>query len=71
MFLCKNSSFASADVFMLGYGRGVSQYPQFYDKVLDMYQVLPRPYIGYFDCFPGDNFIKKLVLDMSDQAETL
>ena len=28
----KNSYFTSADVSMLGYGFGVSQYPQFYDK---------------------------------------
>ena len=44
---------------MLGYLYGLSQYPQFYDKDLDMYQVLPRPYIGSFDSFTGDKIIKK------------
>ena len=39
----KNSYFTCVDFFMLGYGYGVSQYLQFYDKNLDMYQVLPRP----------------------------
>ena len=33
----KNSYFASADVSMISYGCVVSQYPQFYDKYLDMY----------------------------------
>ena len=42
---------------MLGYGCGVSQYPQFYVKDLDIYQVLPYPYIGYFDGFPGDKLM--------------
>ena len=56
---------------MLGYGCGVSQYPQFYDKDLDMYQVLPRPYIGSFDGLPGDKLIiEKQVLDLASQAES-
>ena len=42
---------------MLGCGCAVSQYIKIYDKDLDMYQVLPHPYIGYFGGFPGDNFI--------------
>ena len=33
------------------------EYPQFYAKDLYIYQVLPHPYIGYFDGFPGDNLI--------------
>ena len=44
---------------MLGYGFGVSQYPQFYDKELDMYQVLPRPYRGSFEGLPRDNIVKE------------
>ena len=44
---------------MIGYECVVSQYPQFYDKDLDMYQVLPHPYIGSLDGFPGDKLIKK------------
>ena len=39
----KYSYFTSADISMLGYGYGVSQYPQFFVEDLDMYQVLPRP----------------------------
>ena len=35
----KNGYFTSSDASMLGYGCGVSQYPQFYVKYLDMYQV--------------------------------
>ena len=53
----KNSYFTSADASMLGYGWGMSQYPHFYDKYLDMYQVLPHTYIGYFDGFIGDKLI--------------
>ena len=37
---------------MLGYGYGVSHYPQFYYRDLDKYQVLARPYLGSFE---GDN----------------
>ena len=39
MLVWKNSYFTSDDVSMLGYGCGVSQYPQFYDRDLDMYQL--------------------------------
>ena len=42
---------------MLGYGYGVSQYPHIYVKDLDIYQVVPRPYIGSFDGFLGDKLI--------------
>ena len=44
---------------MIGYGCGVSQYTQFYIKYLDMYQVLPHPYLGSFDCGTGDKLIIK------------
>ena len=43
---------------MLGYGCGVSQYPQFFVKDLDMYQVISRPYLGSFDGGPRDNSMK-------------
>ena len=56
----KNSYHTSADVSMLGYGCGVSQYPQFFVEYLDMYQMLSRPYLRYFDGGPGDKLIKKL-----------
>ena len=52
MILVMEEKFTSADVYMLGYGCGVYQYPQFYDQYLDKYQVLPRPYLGSFE---GDN----------------
>ena len=67
---CKNSYHTSTDVSMLGYGCGVSQYTQFFVKDLYMYQVLPCPYKGSFDGFPGYKFIKKWVLDLPSQAET-
>ena len=66
----KKTYFISADVSMLGYGCCVSQYPQFFVKDLDIYQVLPRPYLGYFDGGPGDRLIKKRVLDLESRAET-
>ena len=42
---------------MIGYGCNVSQYPQFFVEDLDMYQVLPRPYLRSFDGFLGDNLM--------------
>ena len=45
----KNSYHTSADVSMLVYGCGVSQYPQLFVEYLDMYQMLPRPYLRSFD----------------------
>ena len=42
---------------MLGYGCGVSQYPHFCVKDLDMYQVLPHPYLLSFDDFTGEKLI--------------
>ena len=53
----KNRYFTYADVSMLGYGCGMSQCPQFYVKDLDMYQVLPCPYIGSFDGFPENKLV--------------
>ena len=49
----KNCYFTSTDVQMFGYGCGLSPYPQYYDQELDRYQVLPRPYRGYFEIVPG------------------
>ena len=46
----------------------MSQYPQFFVKYLDMYPVLPRPYLGSFDGGPGDKLFKKWVLDLESQA---
>ena len=43
-------TFAGVNVF--GYGCGVSKYLQFYDREVDEYQVLPRPYLGSLE---GEN----------------
>ena len=43
----KNSSHKSADVAMLGYGCGVSMYPQFLNKDSKTFQMLPRPYMRF------------------------
>ena len=53
----KNSYLTSDDVSMLGYGCGVSQYPQFFFEDLFMYQMLPRPYLRYFDGGLGEKLI--------------
>ena len=47
----------------------MSNYPRFYDEDLDMYQVLPRPYIRYFGSFPGYKLILKMGVDLVSQAE--
>ena len=63
--------FTSADVSMLGYGCGVSQYLQFYDQNLDEYQVLPCPHMESFESYPGKKSMKgRWVLDLSSKAET-
>ena len=54
----KNSSHKSADVAILGYGCGVSTYPQFYDKDLKSFHMLPRPYIRSFDGNCSDQVLK-------------
>ena len=54
----KNSYHTSAGVSMLGYVCGVSMYPQFFVEGLDIYQILPRPYLISFDGGPGDKVLK-------------
>ena len=67
----KNSSHKSADVSMLGYGCGVSMYPQFFDKDSKTFQMLPRPYIRSFDGQCSGQVLKqKWVLDLANIAET-
>ena len=67
----KNSSHISADVAMLGYGCGVSVYPQFYDKKMNSYHILPRPYIRSFDGQCSDLIFKKeWLLNLAKRAET-
>ena len=33
------------DLSMLGHGFSVSKYPQFYEKITNIYQMLLRPYV--------------------------
>ena len=56
---------------MIGYGCGVSMYHQFFVEDLDIYHMLPRPYIRSFDVGTGDQVLKqKWVLDLANRAET-
>ena len=55
----KNSYHTSADFSMLGYGCGVSQYPQFFVEDLDIYQILPHKYLRYFDGGHGEKLLNK------------
>ena len=67
----KNSSHKSADVAMLGFGYGVSMYPQFYDKDLKSFHMLPRPYIRSFYGKCSDQILKnEWVLNLAKRAET-
>ena len=59
----------SANVSIFGYGCGVSQYPRFFLEDLDIYQMLPRPYLRSIDGGPGDKLIKKWALDLANRAE--
>ena len=49
---------------MLGHGFGVSQFTQFYEKIKNKYQLLPRPYVGSHlgekghKCFKKHGFLK-------------
>ena len=67
----ENSYHTSADVSMLGYGCGVSMYPQFFVEDLKTYQMLPCAYRRSFDGEHYDQvFKKKCVLDLANRAET-
>ena len=44
---------------MLGYGCGVSIYPQFFVEDLNIYQMLPRPYLRSFDGGTADQLLKQ------------
>ena len=54
----KNSYHTSSDVSIIGYGCGVSQYSQLFVEDLDIYQMLPRPYLRSFYGGPGEKLIK-------------
>ena len=55
----KNRYYTSADVSMLGYGCGVSKYPQLFVEDLYIYQMLPRPYLTSFYGGPVHKVFKK------------
>ena len=66
----KEKLFKSADVSMLGHGCGVSQYPQFYDRIKNIYQMLPRPYVGSYSGEKGHQFLNKLwILALAKSVE--
>ena len=53
----KAQLFKSSDFLMLVHGCGVSQYPQFYDRIKNIYQMLPRPYVGGYSGEKGHEFL--------------
>ena len=55
----KAQKFKSTEVLMLGHSCSVSQYPQFYDTIKNMYQMLPRPYMGIYSGEKGHQFLHK------------
>ena len=56
---------------MLGYGCGVSRYPQFFVEDLDMYQVLPRPYLASFGGGPGYKLILKMGVRLGKSSRNI
>ena len=56
-----------ADVSMLGHGCGVSQYPQFYDRI-KKYQMLPRPYVGSYIGKKGHQFLQEACIIASAKS---
>ena len=63
----ENSYHTSSDVSMLGYGCGVSMYPQFFVEDLNIYQMLRRLCLRSFDGGPGYKVLKqKWVLDLAN-----
>ena len=55
----KAQLFNSDDVLMLGHGCGVSQYPQFYERIKNRYQILPRPYVGSYSGEKSRQFLQE------------
>ena len=51
--------FKSTEVSMLGHGCGVSQYPEVYDTIKNIYQMLPYPYVGSYSGEKGHQFFHK------------
>ena len=55
----KEQLFKSTDVLMLGHGCGVSQYPHFYDRIKNIYQMLPCPCAGSYSGEKGCHFFSR------------
>ena len=53
----KAQFFQSADVLMFGHGCGVSQYPQFCDRIKYIYQMLPPSYVGSYSGEKGHQLL--------------
>ena len=67
----KAQYFKSADFSMLVHGCGVSQYPQFYDTNKNIYQMLPRPYVGSYSGEKGhQSFQQTWIIALSKLIET-
>ena len=56
---------------MIGYGCGVSQYPEFYVIYLNMYQVLPCQYLLSFDDGHGDMLIKRMDVRLGKSSRNI
>ena len=67
----KAQYFKSADVSMLGHSCGVSTYPQFYDMIKNIYQMLPRPYHGSYSGEKGHDFLQQSwIIALAKSVET-
>ena len=56
---------------MLGHGCGVSQYPHFYDRIKNIYQMLPRPYVGIYSGEKRHQFLHEpWILALSKSVES-
>ena len=65
----KSQLFNSDDVSMLVHGCGVSQYPQFYDRILK-YQMLPRPYVWSYSGEKGHQLLQELcIIELAQSVE--
>ena len=55
----------------MGHGCGISQYPQFYDTIKNIYQMLPRSYVVSYSGETGHIFLHKpSIIELSKSVET-
>ena len=56
---------------MLGRGCGVSQYPQFYDRIKNIYIMLPLPYVESYIGEKGRHFLQEpWIISLDKSFET-